>query len=93
MTAYALVTLTITNPDSFAEYRDLAGPALAKYSAKPFARSGEAEVIEGDIAAPTVTVILEFPDRAAAQGWINDPDLAHVHEKRRNSGRSNIILM
>lgn len=93
MSAYALVTVYVENPDTFAEYRDLAGPAMAKHGAKPFARSAEADVIEGDLDTPSITVILEFPDRAAAKNWINDPDIADVHAKRRASGTSNIILM
>lgn len=93
MTAYAFVNLTITNPDSFNAYRAQAGAALNKYGGAAMEVSKEAEVIEGGGAAPTVAVILTFPDRAAAKGWINDPDLASVHALREGSGTSQIILM
>ncbi len=93
MTAYALVTITVEHPETFAEYRQLAGPAMAKHKATPLAVSPEAQVIEGDDPAPDVTVILTFPDRDHALGWINDPEIAHVHAKRRASGASRIILM
>ncbi|MBO9473018.1 DUF1330 domain-containing protein [Shimia sp. R10_1] len=93
MTAYAFVNLTITNPDSFEAYREKAGLALKKHGAAPLHVSKEAEVIEGGDAAPTVSVLLTFPDRAAAKAWIEDPEFAEVHALRRGSGFSNIILM
>lgn len=93
MTAYAFVTLTIDSPDTFAAYREQAGAALAKYQAKPFTMSRETQVIEGDGPAPDVTVVLEFPDRAHALGWINDPELAEIHALRQASGTSHIILL
>ena len=93
MTAYALVTITVDSPETFAEYRQLAGPAMAKHKAEPLAVSPEAQIIEGDGPAPDVTVILSFPDREHAQGWINDPEIADIHAKRRASGTSRIILM
>lgn len=93
MTAYAFVNLTITNPDSFAAYRERAGDALKKHGGVPLEVSKDPEVIEGTATAPTVAVILTFPDRAAAKAWINDPELAEVHALREGSGSSNIILM
>lgn len=93
MTAYALVTVTIEDRDMFAEYRTLAGPAMAKHKAEPLAVSAEAQMIEGEGPAPDVTVILSFPDRDHALAWINDPDIADVHARRRASGTSRIILM
>ena len=93
MTAYAIVTLTIKDQAALARYRAVAGPALAKHGATPLAVSAETQVIEGSGPAPDVTVILEFPDRDHALGWINDPDIADVHATRQASGDSRIILM
>ncbi|GAA6209416.1 hypothetical protein NBRC116601_27090 [Cognatishimia sp. WU-CL00825] len=93
MTAYALVTISLQDPETFAAYRELAGAALKKHNAEAMAVSKEAEVIEGTAPAPDVTVILTFPDRAHAKAWINDPELADVHALRQNSGITNIILM
>ncbi|SHH25430.1 DUF1330 domain-containing protein [Cognatishimia maritima] len=93
MTAYALVTLNVTDEETFSAYREAAGPAMAKHGATPLSVSREATVIEGDDPAPNVTVILQFEDREAAQGWISDSEIAHVHEMRKASGASKIILM
>lgn len=93
MTAYAFVTVTVTNPESFASYRKQAGAALAKYGAKPVEVSPDSQVIEGDRDAPNVAVLLSFPDRQAALNWINDPEFADVHALRRGAGESHILLL
>ena len=93
MTAYALVTLTITNPDSFAAYREQAGAALDKHGGAAMEVSRAPEVIEGDAPNPSVAVILTFSDREAAKAWINDPELKTVHALREGSGTSQIVLM
>ncbi len=93
MTAYAFVDLTISNPESFEAYREQAGLALKKHGGTPLHVSKEAEIIEGEGMAPTVSVILTFPDRAAAKAWIEDPEFKHVHDLRRGAGVSNITLM
>jgi len=36
---------------------------------------------------------LSFPDKSAAQAWINDPDLADLHDLRRSAGHTEILLL
>ncbi len=90
---YAVVQLTVTNTDTFANYAKQAGAALAKYGAQPVAMTTEPTVIEGDKPAPGRAVLLSFPDKDAAMGWINDPDFAEIHGLRRSSGTSDILLL
>ena len=66
---------------------------MAKWGAVLVAMSTDPTRLEGDAALPGRAVILAFPDRAAALGWIGDPDLAEVHALRRASGRCNIMLL
>jgi uncharacterized protein (DUF1330 family) len=90
---YAVVRLTITDPDTFASYASKAGPALAKWGAKPEAMTTEPTLLEGDAVLPGRVVLLSFPDRHAALGWINDPELAEVHALRQRAGDSEIVLI
>lgn len=90
---YAVVRLTITDPETFAAYAERAGAALAKWGAKPEAMSTEPTRLEGDAPVPGRAVLLSFPDRDAALGWINDPEFADIHALRRNSGESDILLI
>ena len=90
---YAIVRLTVTNQDTFNTYASKAGPALAKWGAKPEAMTTEPTRLEGDGPLPGRAVLLSFPDRDAALGWINDPELVEVHVLRRSSGDSDIMLI
>ena len=90
---YAYAKLTVTNPESLAAYRDKAGPALARYGGKVEQASKETIALDGAPDLPDVAAILSFPDRASAEGWINDPNLADVHDLRRNAGGSDIVLL
>ena len=93
MTAYAFVTVTITDQAKMAEYREKAGPALAKYGAQPLKVSPDATWLDGDGPTPDVAVLLSFPDREAAQNWRDDPDFAEVHQLRNDAGTSRILLL
>ncbi len=90
---YAFVQITITSPETFAEYAKAAGPAMAKYGATAQAMSTEPVRLEGDNPLPTRAVLLSFPDKDAALGWANDPDLQDTHALRRGSGTSDIVLL
>ena len=90
---YAYVNLTITDPDALAKYREKAGAALARYGATPLVSAKDTTVLEGSPTQPSVAVILQFPDREAALGWINDPEIADVHALRRAAGQSDILLL
>ncbi len=90
---YAFVELNITNTDNFDRYKLEAGKALAKHGGAPLVSSKDSTTIEGDKTAPQVAVILSFPDPEAANAWINDPELQHVHEMRKKSGDVSILLL
>ncbi len=90
---YAYVNLTITDPDALAKYRENAGAALARHGGKPLVSAKETTVLEGSPTQPSVAVILEFSDRDAALGWINDREIADVHALRRAAGQSDILLL
>lgn len=93
MTAYAIVTLTVEDADGFADYRAKAGPAMAKHKAEPLQVSNAPTLLEGTGDTPEVAVLLGFPDRDAALAWYNDPEVAEIHAKRRDSTNSRIVLL
>ena len=90
---YAYAKLTVSNPEALAEYRDVAGEALAKHGGKVESASGELTAIDGTPDIPNVAALLSFPDKAAALAWANDPDLSDVHALRRSAGASDIVLI
>ena len=90
---YAYAHINITNPASIAAYREKAGAALSKHGGALVTATPEATNLEGPLAVPSLAVLLSFPDKAAALAWINDPELASVHELRRGAGESSVILL
>ncbi|MEO1312871.1 MAG: DUF1330 domain-containing protein [Pseudomonadota bacterium] len=90
---YAYAKLTVTNPEALAEYRDVASAALAKHGGKVESASSVFTVLDGAPEAPNVAALLSFPDKASAEAWASDPELADVHALRRSAGGSDILLL
>ena len=93
MTTHLFVTLTVTDPEKMAAYREVAGPALAKYGGAPVQVSSTSEWLDGNGPAPDVAVVLGFPDRGAAKAWRDDPELADVHQLRNDAGNCRILML
>ncbi len=90
---YAYAKLTITKPESLAEYREIAGPALAKHGGAVVAAAAEMTTLDGAPEIPDTAALLSFPDKEAAMAWINDPELKDTHGLRRSAGASEIVLL
>ncbi len=90
---YAFAKLTVTNPQALADYRDVAGDALAKHGGKVESATRDFTVLDGVPETPNVAALLSFPDKAAALAWAGDPDLSDVHDLRRRAGGSDILLL
>lgn len=90
---YAYVHLKITDKEPLAQYRDVAGAALAKHGGALVSASPEVTALEGDLELPNMAAILSFPTKEAALSWINDPELQDVHALRRASGQSSVHLV
>lgn len=90
---HAIAFLTVTNPESMAQYREKAGEALAKHGGAVVQVSRSPATLDGAPELPDVVALLSFPDAAAAHAWANDPELASIHDLRRGAGKSNIFVM
>ena len=62
MSAYLVVDATVTDPQRFQQYRDLAQVAVAKYGGRYLVRGGKTEALEGGW-RPARLVIVEFPSQ------------------------------
>lgn len=92
MPAYIILDITVTDPTGYADYKELAPPALAKYNGKYLARGGNVEPLEGDW-NPSRVVILEFPDAERASAWINSSEYAPARALRHKYATSRTILV
>ena len=92
MPAYVINDMDVTDPQLFEEYKKLSPPTVAQYGGKFLARGGRTETLEGAW-SPRRLVILEFPDMASAQAWIDSPEYAPARRLRQRSSNSNIVLV
>ena len=90
---YVYLNLNVTNSEIFAQYRELASPALQMHGCSVVTVGKENITIYGNSEAPDVAVILSFPQKSDVHNWMSDPELASVHELRRKSGILSLILI
>jgi len=92
MTAYVIVTVTVTNPEQYDKYKPMAAEAVAKYGGRYLARGGQCEVLEGALAYPR-NVILEFESVEAARRWYNSPEYQAAKSVRAGAADGNFIVV
>ncbi len=92
MAAYAIVDIEVTDPEGYAEYRELAPPIVAAYGGRYIVRGGDVQALEGDW-QPKRLVILEFPSVEQAKAWWASEEYRVPKEMRRRTTRSNLIIV
>lgn len=92
MPAYAVTLCNVTNPEKYAEYAKLAGPAVLKYGGKFLARGGKREKMEGGLDYSRV-VIVEFADMEAAKRFYNSPEYQAARSNRIGAADFNMTIV
>jgi len=92
MKAYVIALETIHDPAMFAEYAKGVPATLAPFEGRLIARGGKFTLLEGQWEHPR-TVIIEFPDRGAAEGWYKSAAYREIIELRQKSSRGNLVIL
>jgi uncharacterized protein (DUF1330 family) len=92
MAGYVILDVEVTDPATYAGYRDLATETLARYGGKFLVRGGAAESLEGGW-QPHRIVVLEFESVAAARRWYDSPEYAEAKSIRFAASRSKAIVV
>jgi uncharacterized protein (DUF1330 family) len=92
MKAYAIVQETVTDEAMFAEYRKDVIATLAPFGGTFVVRGGHLTVVEGQWPHQR-TVIIEFPSRAAAEGWYNSPAYQKIVPLRLKASTGNFVIV
>jgi uncharacterized protein (DUF1330 family) len=90
---YAIFKADVKRPEALASYREQAAVALAKHGGKVEQATPSPTALDGSPTITNVAAVLSFPDKGAAHAWINDPELAALHELRRSIGHTKFILL
>jgi len=92
MSAYVIAEVNITNPDLFAEYRQLVPATIEKYGGRFVVRGGAVETKEGGW-SPSRIVVVEFPSMDQARKWYHSSEYAQALAMRLKSANAKLILV
>jgi uncharacterized protein (DUF1330 family) len=92
MSAYVVVEIAITDPQTYERYKQLAPPTIAAYGGRYLARGGATEALEGTWSPPRF-VILEFPSAERARAWWSSPEYAPAKAMRQASTETRMLLV
>lgn len=91
MNAYLILDISIHDFETFSEYiRDIP-KYIEKHSGRYIVQGVVPMVMEGDW-EPERMVVIEFPSRDNAKGFLKDPDARHLFEIRHKSTTSKLLL-
>ncbi len=92
MKAYFIAAETMKDEAVFAAYRKESPATLAAFGGKFVVRGGHLTTLEGEWPHPRL-VIIEFPPRAAAEGWYRSPEYQKILPLRQKSTVGNMIIV
>ncbi|MCP3382917.1 DUF1330 domain-containing protein [Bradyrhizobium sp. CCGUVB4N] len=91
MKAYLVLDLSVNDPAGFKRYIAEIPAFIARHSGRYIVRGIEPTAIEGDW-TPERLVIIEFPERADAQAFLDDPDAQALFKLRHATTTSRLLL-
>ncbi|MXO49700.1 DUF1330 domain-containing protein [Erythrobacter gaetbuli] len=94
MPAYLIADETLTDPESFEEYKRAVLPLITNFGGRFLSRGAIPETLEaGRDWTPDRMVIIEFPNMAALKAWYNSADYAPVRSLRLRSAKSTLVAL
>lgn len=94
MPAFLIADETITDPETFEEYKREVLPLITRHGGRFLSRGGGLEVLEpGKGWEPDRMVIIEFPSMAALKQWYESADYAPIRELRLRAARSTLVAL
>tara|TARA_Y100000813_G_C23877879_1_gene218905 strand:- start:50 stop:340 length:291 start_codon:yes stop_codon:yes gene_type:complete len=92
MAAYVIAQINITDPKIYEDYKALVPATVSAFGGEFVVRGGEQEALEG-VAPSERTVVLRFPDMAAARAWHASPDYAKPMAIRQAASNGTLLLV
>lgn len=92
MKAYLVLDLSVHDFDQFKKYIAEIPAFIDKHFGKYIVRGVPPKTIEGDW-NPERIVIIEFPGREAAEGFLGDPEVQVLFKVRHDTTTSKLLLV
>lgn len=93
MPAYLIADETITDAETFEDYKRAVLPLIERHGGRFLSRGGDVKVLEDGGWAPGRMVIIEFPNMAALSDWYNSADYAPIRDIRLRSATSTLVAL
>jgi uncharacterized protein (DUF1330 family) len=92
MSAYVIVDVTITDPESYDEYKTLTPASLVPFDGKFVVRGGTSDTLEGEW-NPGRIVVVQFPTVEQAKAWWASDLYAPAKAIRHRSADTKMIVV
>lgn len=91
MPAYWIGRVTVSDPERYAAYAKLAGPAIEKHGGRFLARGGRHQTLEGR--DHVRNVVVEFPSFEAALHCYNSPEYREALAYAKGSADRDLAIV
>lgn len=93
MTYYSVLAVTPTSQDWVADYAPAATALVATHGGRYLARTADHERLEGADDGAALRVIIEWPSKAAAEAFMNDPAYRpHLAARTAGSASGHVLV-
>lgn len=92
MVAYAIAEQIVHDPAKFDTYRKAVAPLIERFGGK-YLNNGVTRVLDGKTWQPERVIIIEFPDKAALDGWYNSPEYQPMKKLRDEAATVMLIAL
>ncbi|CAN5267585.1 DUF1330 domain-containing protein [soil metagenome] len=92
MKAYLVLDFSVRDVRGFMPYVAAIPTFIARHGGRYVVQGAKPESVEGDW-APQRMVILEFPSRAAAKAFLDDPEAQSLFALRHDTTDSRLVLV
>jgi len=90
MPGYVIADVTVTDPETYADYRALTPASIAAFDGRFLVRGGAHEVIAGGW-QPGRLVLLEFESPARAAAWYESPAYVEARAIRQRASTGHMV--
>ncbi len=92
MSAYIIGSITITDPERYRAYAKHTPRVIAEHGGRFLVRGGEKSILEGP-ADPRRVVVIEFPDRAAAEAFYTSANYSKILGIRQSASEGSLMIV
>ena len=91
MPALWIAHVTVSDPEAYAKYAELAGPAIAKHGGQFIARGGRYVQLEGH--ERPRNVVARFPSIEDAEACYNSPEYQRALDHARGASERELLIV